>query len=658
MSNTIIQIRRSTTNASPLALQPGELAFTSNGDTLWIGSPSGSNTANVIHVGAKISYIGNSTQIGASAGGSNSELASTYAIKEFVDGKLNAFSTTLDGLDDVTITSVANNNLLVYDLGAGKWENHTIGGTANQINVAFVSQDITISLPNTVTVNTLTTTGNVVISGTQNVSGEAHFFEVVHVNRDYPAHVAHYITNPTIIATVNTNSYGQLAMQNFNGGVNASADFIAYPNNTQVDDNTGFIDMGIAGNGYNEAAYAVTGPNDGYIFVSARSGDSLGGSLILATDSTGTNNDIKFFVGGFTYNANAPHMVLTGNNRNFGIGNSNPLHKISVEGSARFNGNTDVIGSANVSVAINVGANVSLSTSYISVGNSTVNTYITAGNLALNGSTLTIGNTSTNTTITSGNITTTGTANVATAINVGANVNLTTSSFTVGNSSVNSYITSTSAAFDGTLAAGNTTITGTLAAGNTTITGDLTVTGTVTTVDATNLVVEDSLIRLARNQANTASFVDAVDVGFYGVYGNTSQVVYTGLARDSSANVFVLFDGLVNDAPDNVVNTSAITVTTLQAYLLSGALSTNSTAVAITANSTVNVSIVANTLTLSTSLGVASGGTGRNSLTNNAVVVGNNAGPVTLVSSSTEGHVLQIDASGIPTFGVLDGGSF
>ena len=190
-----------------------------------------------------------------------------------------------------------------------------------------------------------------------------------------------------------------------------------------------------------------------------------------------------------------------------------------------------------------------------------------------------------------------------------------------------------------------------------TVTGDLTVQGTVTTVDTDNIVVEDPLIRLARNQANTGSFTDAVDIGFYGVYGNTSSVVYTGLARDASANVFVLFDGLTQ-TPDNVINTNAITIASLTAYLSSGALISNSSAVTITANSTVNVNITANTLSLSSALGVASGGTGRNSLTNNAIVVGNTAGAVTLLSSSTEGHVLQIDSLGVPTFGMLDGGTF
>ena len=54
---------------------------------------------------------------------------------------------------------------------------------------------------------------------------------------------------------------------------------------------------------------------------------------------------------------------------------------------------------ANISTALNVGANVNLSTSQISVGNSSVNTQIVAGNVYLNGSTLVIGNTATNVTI-------------------------------------------------------------------------------------------------------------------------------------------------------------------------------------------------------------------------------------------------------------------
>jgi hypothetical protein len=74
----------------------------------------------------------------------------------------------------------------------------------------------------------------------------------------------------------------------------------------------------------------------------------------------------------------------------------------------------------NVASIINIGANVNLSTTYMDVGNSTVNTTIT-------------------------NITvSTNTVNVASIINVGANVNLSTSQINVGNSTVNTVITSTS----------------------------------------------------------------------------------------------------------------------------------------------------------------------------------------------------------------------
>jgi hypothetical protein len=653
MSNTIIQIKRSTATVVPASLEAGELAFTSNGDSLWIGSPSGSNTANVVHVGSKISYIGNSSQIGASAGGSNTELASTYAIKQFVDGKLGAYSTALSGLTDVALSTPANNNFLVYDAAAARWENHTVSGTANQIDATYTGQNLVLSLPAVVNAQNITLSSNLVVSGTANVTGEAHFFNVVHINRDTPAHVVHYISNPTLIATVNVNSFGQVAMQNFNGGANSSADIIAYPNNTQVDDNTGFIDMGITGNGFNQAAYSVTGPNDGYIFQSARSGDSLGGSLVFATDSTGVNNDIKFFVGGFTYNANSPHMVLASNTRSLGINNANPTSRLSVGGSAWINGTTqsqDIVPLANVTYSIGNTTN-----RYLSVFANTV-TGTNANFTSIAGALITANQPNITNVGTLATLTVTGAATFNGNMSLG---NATGDIISITGSVNTHVVPDANLTYDIGSAtkqwrdvyAGNGYFT------NITATGNLTILGTLTTIDTENIVIEDPMIRLAKNQANTGTFTDAVDIGFYGVYGNTSQIVYTGLARDSSTNTFVLFDGL-NQAPDNVVNTAAITVASLTTYLQSGGLVTNSSAVAITANSTLSVAITANTLSLSTALGVASGGSGRSTFTNNYVIVGNTTGPVTMIGSSTEGHVLQISSSGAPAFGGLDGGTF
>lgn len=205
--------------------------------------------------------------------------------------------------------------------------------------------------------------------------------------------------------------------------------------------------------------------------------------------------------------------------------------------------------------------------------------------------------------------------------------------------------------------AGGLVVGGTLSAGNTTITGDLTVTGTVTTVDTTNLVIEDSLIRLARNQANTASFVDAVDIGFYGVYGNTSESYFAGLARESGTSSFVLFANN-SSSPDNDGVETTDNLASLYAYLNSGALVSNATNLAITANSTVNVAIIANTLTLTTALEVQYGGTGATTLTANGVLYGNGTGAVQVTAAGTHGQVLQVNSSGTPVFATLDGGTF
>ena len=73
-------------------------------------------------------------------------------------------SNYLETLKDVNVTGAANNSLFVYNTTLAKWEDHSISGTANEVEVTFSSQDITIGLPNDVTVigtltaNTLTAT--------------------------------------------------------------------------------------------------------------------------------------------------------------------------------------------------------------------------------------------------------------------------------------------------------------------------------------------------------------------------------------------------------------------------------------------------------------------------------------------------------------------
>jgi len=91
------------------------------------------------------------------------------------------------------------------------------------------------------------------------------------------------------------------------------------------------------------------------------------------------------------------------------------------------------------------------------------------------------------------------------------------------------------------------------------IPGNLTVSGTTTTVSTTNLAVEDSMIALAAEQTSGAN-TNALDVGFYGTYRDSSTTKYAGLFRDvSDSNKWKLFDttGNSNAVPGTTVDTSS-----------------------------------------------------------------------------------------------------
>jgi len=87
-------------------------------------------------------------------------------------------------------------------------------------------------------------------------------------------------------------------------------------------------------------------------------------------------------------------------------------------------------------------------------------------------------------------------------------------------------------------------------ANNVTISGNLTVNGTTTDIDTTNLVVEDPLIKLAKNNS-----ADSLDIGFYGLYSVVGTDKYAGLFRDAGDGKFKLFKDLQAE-PTTTVNIS------------------------------------------------------------------------------------------------------
>jgi hypothetical protein len=193
--------------------------------------------------------------------------------------------------------------------------------------------------------------------------------------------------------------------------------------------------------------------------------------------------------------------------------------------------------------------------------------------------------------------------------------------------------------------------------GNVEVAGNLIVTGNLVTTNVSSLIVGDAKILLAANNPG-----DILDIGFSGTYTDGGSTVrHAGLFRDASDNgVFKFFADTTQDLTgNNVINTTAVGYTTaiLETFLKSGALSTNATSVTITANSTVNVAIVANTLTLTTGLAGTSGGTGRTTIANNAILVGNTTNGYNALTLGTSGQVLQSNGTAL-VYNSLDGGSF
>ena len=130
------------------------------------------------------------------------------------------------------------------------------------------------------------------------------------------------------------------------------------------------------------------------------------------------------------------------------------------------------------------------------------------------------------------------------------------------------------------------------------------------------------------------------------VRGGTNQTSFTTGQR-------ILFDGTSLASQANVTTTATGTLTAANTIT---SLTTNAYG-DVTAYTTSAIAIGASQITSGT-LGVARGGTGATTFTNNGVLLGQGTSAVTTASSSTEGHVLTINNSGVPTFSMLSGGTF
>jgi hypothetical protein len=157
-------------------------------------------------------------------------------------------------------------------------------------------------------------------------------------------------------------------------------------------------------------------------------------------------------------------------------------------------------------------------------------------------------------------------------------------------------------------------------------------------------------------------------------YGRVSAVTNTAIAIDASqvtTGVFPIARGGTNNSS---YTTGTITyfdgtkIASLANTGTAGSYGSASDIPVITTDAYGRVSSVSNTaIAIDTSqlitgtLGVARGGSGASSFTVKGVIVSDQSsttGALSSLTSPTEGHVLQINASGAPTFAHLNGGTF
>lgn len=238
-------------------------------------------------------------------------------------------------------------------------------------------------------------------------------------------------------------------------------------------------------------------------------------------------------------------------------------------------------------------------------------------------------------------------------------------------------------------ATGNTVIDGTLNVngnvnlGNATsdtvvIAGNLTVQGTTTTVESTTVTIDDPVLALADNTtSNTSDGLDrgvrfkwgtgsAVATGFFGFDIQSERFVFTKDETVSSDD----FSSPWSDAQFGNIYSTGSTLGNIQVGITgdneidttSGNLTIDSAGGTVTIDDILAVTGAASaaSLTLTTDLAVAHGGTGVSTFTDNGVLYGDGANALDVTAaSSADGSILQADSGGAPAFSnIIDGGTY
>jgi hypothetical protein len=129
------------------------------------------------------------------------------------------------------------------------------------------------------------------------------------------AGVTGYTILPNIVAqfTSNVNSYGQINAQNINSGTDATTEIVATANNGT--DTIFFVDLGIAGNTYDNASPSnslgtIIYANDAYLYAQGNTSANVGGNLAIGTSTA--SRVVTVFAGGINNTSTVATFANTG----------------------------------------------------------------------------------------------------------------------------------------------------------------------------------------------------------------------------------------------------------------------------------------------------------------------------------------------------------